>query len=71
MNNVEQLQSYSLGIISSISFMTLTSSIMLKEEIPSPSHGIYMWHHRFLLKAMHKGQFIFLSISLLQKTLSS
>ena len=72
MNNVDQIQSYSLKIIPSRSYMTLPYLIMFKDGLPYPSHNVHTWHHRVHIKEMHKGQNSFLRrIYLLQTTLCS
>ena len=57
-NKLEWLQSCSLDITPSRSYMTLPCLALFKEELLSPSHNINTWHHRVHIKAMYRGLFI-------------
>ena len=55
MNNIDQLESYSLDITPSTSYVTSPCLASLMEELPSPSHDIYLWHYVVQINAMHRG----------------
>lgn len=58
MNNIDQLESYSLDITPSRLYITSPYLALFKEELPSPSQNIYTWNHRVQIKAMHTSYFI-------------
>ena len=50
MNNLNQLQSYSLEKIQSRSYLTLPCPIVFKEELSFPSHNTHTFNIKLLRK---------------------